>query len=233
MKYGSLQKTILTSLYLISCRCVDCNKDLCTSCVAEHKRAHDTLDHRIINTVESGEDSEDQELDRYSLAFCKHHTRNVIKYFCISCDEAICRVCTILEHREHHYVYPKEALPLRRTDIQESLEKTKERIPLLKKTLSEVDEMSRRLHECHQTLAREIHHNTQVRIKALMEAEQKLLKQLSDVNISKQKVRVEACLRVVFSFHIKSFFLLRIGLFVSVVSIFICLPVSSHSSSQK
>jgi hypothetical protein len=51
--------------------------------------------------------------------------------------------------------------------------------------------MSRRLHDCHQAIARDIHHNTQVRIKALVGAEQNLLKQLSDVNVSKQKVRAK------------------------------------------
>ncbi|EDO34308.1 predicted protein [Nematostella vectensis] len=168
-------------------RCVDCNKPLCTTCVADHKRVHATLDHRVI-AISEGEEGEDQALDKYSLTFCKYHTRNVIKYFCITCDEAICRVCTILEHREHQYVYPKEALPLRRNDIQGLLEKAKSRIPLLKGTLKKVDAMSRRLKDCHQALAKEIHQNTQARVKALIEGENELLKQLAGVHLAKQKV---------------------------------------------
>ena len=168
-------------------RCVDCNKDLCTSCVAEHKRAHATLDHRIIATGEDdGQDT--QELDKYCLSFCKYHTRNVIKYFCNTCDEAICRVCTILEHREHQYVYPKEALPGRRGAITELLEQAKSRMPQLKKTLAEVREMSKRLTECKEAITREISENTQARIEALREGQNDLLKQLDDIHTAKQKV---------------------------------------------
>lgn len=81
-------------------KCVDCSKVLCGSCVADHKRARATLDHRVI-ALET--DYNKQELDRYSISFCKTHTRNVIKYYCITCDMTVCRVCTILEHRDHRY----------------------------------------------------------------------------------------------------------------------------------
>ena len=168
-------------------RCVDCSKDLCTSCVAEHKRAHATLDHRIIATNDD-DSQEGQELDRYSLPFCKYHTRNVIKYFCNTCDEAICRVCTILEHREHQYVYPKEALPARRGAIAELLEKAKARVPQLKRTLGLVQVMSERLTECREAIAREINDNLEARIMALREGENDLLKQLDDIHTAKQKV---------------------------------------------
>lgn len=168
-------------------RCVDCNKDLCTSCVAEHKRAHATLDHRIIATSED-DSQETQELDKYSLSFCKYHTRNVIKYFCNTCDEAICRVCTILEHREHQYVYPKDALPARRGAIAELLEQAKSRMPELKKTLSQVQEMSKRLTECREAIAKEISENTEDRIEALREGQNELLRQLDHIHDGKQKV---------------------------------------------
>lgn len=173
---------------LATSRCVDCKKDLCTSCVAEHKRAHSTLDHRIIATIEDEGQQESQELDRYSLSFCKYHTRNVIKYFCNTCDEAICRVCTILEHREHQYVYPKEALPARRGAIAEQLEQAKIRIPELKKTLSGVQEMSKRLTECREAIAKEISENVQARIEALREGQNELLKHLDQIHDGKQKV---------------------------------------------
>ena len=128
-----------------SSRCVDCNKDICTSCVAEHRRAHSTLDHRIIALDESREAQESgQELDKYNLSFCKFHTRNMIKYFCNTCEEAICRVCTILEHREHEYVFPKEALPERQDAIVDLLTRTKTYIPELKRTWKQVEEMSQR-----------------------------------------------------------------------------------------
>ena len=84
-------------------RCVDCAKVLCGACVADHKRGRSTLDHRVVALLGVDADCEKQELDRYSISFCKTHTRNVIKYYCMTCDTTVCRVCTILEHREHRY----------------------------------------------------------------------------------------------------------------------------------
>lgn len=169
-------------------RCIDCSRDLCTSCVAEHKRAHATVDHRIIATSEDDDTQESQELDKYCLSFCKYHTRNVIKYFCNTCDDAICRVCTILEHREHQFVYPREALPARRGAIADLLEQVKSRMPQLRKTLTEVREMSKRLTECKEAITKEICENTQAKIEALREGQKSLLQKLDDIHTAKQKV---------------------------------------------
>ena len=84
-------------------KCVDCSSVMCGACVADHKRARATLDHRVVALLGLDADCDKQELDRYSISFCKTHTRNVIKYYCMTCDTTVCRVCTILEHREHRY----------------------------------------------------------------------------------------------------------------------------------
>lgn len=92
-------------------KCVDCSKMLCCACVADHKRSRSTLDHRVVGLIIPDTDSHDkQDLDRYSIGFCKTHTRNVIKYYCVTCDITVCRVCTILEHREHRYTCLLNAL---------------------------------------------------------------------------------------------------------------------------
>ena len=82
-------------------KCVDCSKVLCGACVADHKRARTTLDHRVVALLGMDPECDKQQLDRYSISFCKTHTRNVIKYYCMTCDTTVCRVCTILDHREH------------------------------------------------------------------------------------------------------------------------------------
>lgn len=170
-------------------KCVDCSKVLCGGCVAEHKRARATLDHRIVALLSSdGADSDHQELDLYSTTFCKTHTRNLIKYYCITCEATVCRVCTILEHREHRYVYPKEALPEQKEEIAKLLAKTKEKIPQLKGALEMVREMSEKLGDCKRTIAEEIRKNTEARVSALMKTEEDLITRLEFIYAGKQKV---------------------------------------------
>ena len=112
----------------------------------------------------------------------------MIKYYCITCDTTVCRVCTILEHREHKYVYPKEALPEQKEVIATLLGKTKERIPQIKEAIGLVNDMSDKLSHCKTTIAEEIKRNTEIRVEALMEAKENLLSRLELIYTGKQKV---------------------------------------------
>ena len=100
----------------------------------------------------------------------------------------MCRVCTILEHREHRYVYPKEALPEQKEEIAKLLAKTKEKIPQLKGALEMVREMSEKLGDCKRTIAEEIRKNTEARVSALMKTEEDLITRLEFIYAGKQKV---------------------------------------------
>lgn len=167
-------------------RCIECDLVLCGSCIADHKRGRTTLDHRIIS-MEEEEYSDRQSLDKYTLTFCRYHTRNVIKYFCNTCDEAVCRVCTILEHREHQFVYPKEAMPQQKPIIEELLVQTKKHIPVLKSTIRDITSMQGTLKDCRASIVSEINAKTQARIDALLLSKDKLIGDLDRVYTAKQK----------------------------------------------
>lgn len=144
------------------------------------------MDHRIICTTD--EDFNDkQSQDQYTLTFCRYHTRNVIKYFCNTCDETVCRVCTILEHREHQFVYPKEAIPHQRPVIQELLAQTKTHIPTLKQTLKDIMIMRDTLSDCRATIVKEIDANAQAKIDDILQSRDKLMDDLDRIYTSKQK----------------------------------------------
>lgn len=179
-----LDKTLTCYAFSLS-RCIECDLVLCGSCIADHKRSCETVDHRIINMKEDSDDR--QSLDTYSLTFCRYHTRNVIKYFCNTCDEAVCRVCTILEHREHQFVYPKEAIPQQKTIIEELLIQTKKHIPVLKGTITRVRRMAETLKECRESILHEITAKTQARIDGLLQSKENLVADLNRIYAAKQK----------------------------------------------
>ena len=170
-----------------SSRCVECDVMLCGSCIAEHKRTRTTMEHRIVG-IDEEESGNSQSLDNYTLAFCKYHTKNVIKYFCNTCDEAVCRVCTILEHREHQFVYPKEAIPQQKPIIEKLLDETKKHVPMLRNTLTEVKRMQHTLKDCKQGIISEINAKTQARIDALLVAKESILEKLNSIYDRKQKI---------------------------------------------
>lgn len=166
-------------------RCIECDLVLCGGCIADHKRNRVTVDHRVIGMDE--EDDDKQSLDKYTLTFCRYHTRNVIKYFCNTCDEAVCRVCTILEHREHQFVYPKEAIPQQKPIIEELLTQTMKHLPVLKGTINDIQSMQGTLKDCRESILSEINAKTQARIDALLLSKTSLVKDLDRVYTAKQK----------------------------------------------
>jgi len=69
----------------------------------------------------------------------------ILKYFCESCDSAICRDCAIFEHREHNYLDLREAVKSHGRQLVELLGDTKEKIPILKDALDSILKMENEL----------------------------------------------------------------------------------------
>ncbi|KAF0989557.1 hypothetical protein HZS_5658, partial [Henneguya salminicola] len=54
--------------------------------------------------------------------FCKLHKKNLVKYYCKRCRSLICRVCTIMNHREHDLVFPHEVALSYQDDLESKFE---------------------------------------------------------------------------------------------------------------
>lgn len=115
-------------------------------------------------------------------------THQVLKYFCETCDEAICRDCAIYEHREHIYVDLREAVKKYRSSITALQDRTKRKIPVLRAAVDEVREVTYELHERVEMVRNTIRDSIQRHIRALEEQERELIGQLEDISTSKEKV---------------------------------------------
>lgn len=167
-------------------RCLDCVENLCTNCVFAHKRIRQTKDHRIL-TFEEIQANEVKDIIRCP-SFCSVHPREVLKYFCETCDEAICRDCAIYEHREHIYVDLKEAVKKYRFTITALQDRTKRKIPVLRAAVEEVHDVTRDLRERVEVVRDTIHNTIQNHIRELEEQERELIDQLESISNSKEKV---------------------------------------------
>ena len=74
---------------------------------------------------------------------CKEHEGELLKLFCETCDEAICRDCTIVKHREHKYTFVKDAFVEKKESVLKILLQTKGKAGLLKEAIDRVSEMRR------------------------------------------------------------------------------------------
>ena len=112
----------------------------------------------------------------------------MLKYYCESCDEAVCRDCAIYEHREHVYVDLKEAVKKYRSAITSLLDRTKRKIPQLKGAVDELLEVRESLVERADLVRESIRKSIRQHIRELEDQEKELLDRLDSVHLSKEKV---------------------------------------------
>ncbi|KAL9963675.1 hypothetical protein ACROYT_G027202 [Oculina patagonica] len=123
-------------------RCSTCCSFLCEFCSQAHLRARGTSSHNIMSLEEA------KQMGSVAMAkpsLCKEHEGEVMKLFCVTCDKAICRDCTVVEHRDHEYTFVREAYSTGRESLQNILSETKTRVPMLEDALQSVLEMKTRV----------------------------------------------------------------------------------------
>ncbi|KAK3735709.1 hypothetical protein QZH41_010142 [Actinostola sp. cb2023] len=79
-------------------KCFDCGKFMCNACMAAHQRMVTLKDHQLM-TLEDIKRTGIPIIDK--LMVCKKHKGEVQKLFCKTCEELICRDCTIIDHKDH------------------------------------------------------------------------------------------------------------------------------------
>ena len=120
-------------------RCATCCHFLCEFCTAGHKRGRNTKRHHLLSLEEAKQEGS-VAVTRPSL--CKEHDGEILKLFCETCDEAICRDCTIVKHREHKYSFVKDAFSNRKDSVMKILLETKTKAPTLQNALDRLSEIS-------------------------------------------------------------------------------------------
>ena len=123
-------------------RCTDCSVFMCEFCVTAHKRINTFKGHQILSLAEV------QKLGSKALvkpSFCTKHAGETLKLFCETCQETICRDCTIVDHREHKYNFVADVAERERNVVQSSLNKTKAKERAVAEGLKAVQTMKQRV----------------------------------------------------------------------------------------
>ena len=122
-------------------RCATCSHFLCEFCSQAHRRGRNSRSHSLVSLEEAKKMAGSMAVTKPSV--CKEHDGEVLKLFCETCDEAICRDCTIVKHREHKYTFVKDAFVEKKESVLKILSQTKGKAELLKEAINRVSEMRR------------------------------------------------------------------------------------------
>jgi len=118
---------------------------------------------------------------------CNEHEGEVIKLFCETCEEAICRDCTIVKHRDHQYTFVKDAFSKGRDSLLKILSETKTKKSLLRKAVDSVLEMQKNVCICGEQTVREVMNCFDELSACLDTRRRKLIKEVMEIEKSKLK----------------------------------------------
>ena len=86
-------------------KCLDCNFYLCEDCTTLHEKQRSTKGHQTVSiaVIKSGGV---QQLSQ--KRYCIRHDGEELKLYCRTCQEVVCRDCTIVTHKQHDYAFVKD-----------------------------------------------------------------------------------------------------------------------------
>lgn len=117
--------------------CYDCQVPLCEFCQRMHKQTVDLANHHICSLEEirqvdlsppSGSTGVHGGLHSDDVLYICHKHREPLKLYCFTCEEVICRDCTVTkkDHREHSFEFIAEVIEGERAGLLDCLEPLKE-----------------------------------------------------------------------------------------------------------
>lgn len=84
----------------VTTRCNDCFLFLCEFCSTAHRRMSATKTHTLQSVEElRGQIFKGNYVQRQS--FCSIHVKERLLYFCQTCSQIVCRLCSLAEHEQH------------------------------------------------------------------------------------------------------------------------------------
>ena len=83
--------------------CGTCHEFLCSHCKKDHLRCKQTLKHKLLEFGGKNLNKELLKTIPHKVSNCTIHSDEVLKFYCKSCSQLICRDCVILSHQKHEY----------------------------------------------------------------------------------------------------------------------------------
>ena len=127
-------------------RCVECDDFLCKKCVDNHKSMRVLRHHHVLSL----EELRAGKLTMHNLPeqeMCPKHTGEVLRFYCETCDEPMCRDCTVLDHprSDHKQIDLKSAASERKEKLEDFFKQAEHVPKAIKNAIAEDESISKDL----------------------------------------------------------------------------------------
>ncbi len=122
---------------------------------------------------------------------CEKHDGEILKLFCQTCDQLICRDCAIIDHRDHKYTFVKEIFPAVKEEIEDIVKKSRRYILALESSIETIKKQEDDMHKNYMEVHRELDSFIDEQIELLERKRQSVKDDLQN-SISAQKKNLDA-----------------------------------------
>ncbi|CAI8055071.1 Tripartite motif-containing protein 45 [Geodia barretti] len=125
--------------------CRDCGQFICQHCLITHRKWKELQGHEISTLDQVQETALKMVTPKKVSSMCSKHTTEPIKIYCETCDELICRDCTVKTHHDHNYDLVSDTFPKHRDAILACLGPVKSELASVGSTIAQLKARSSRL----------------------------------------------------------------------------------------
>ena len=161
--------------------CRDCGKFVCEDCIRVHRKWEEFAEHEIATLGQIKADVAQFVPPKKVAMTCPKHPSKKSKIYCETCNELICRDCTVKAHRDHQFDLVADCFPKHRDAIVASLQPIKQQLDIISQAVAEVDARSTRVAENGDGIKRDIQVATSELIRALKAREQQLMAEVEQI----------------------------------------------------
>ena len=134
--------------------CHDCSEFICTKCSEAHKHMHLLSSHKVISINSLRSTLSQGTPEKLHVAGqemkCSKHTSEPLKLYCQDCHKLVCRDCTVIDHKDHRYVFVVDAAPQYKAEMKEKAESVRKISNSLKEAVESLKDSKKKLSD-HET----------------------------------------------------------------------------------
>ena len=173
--------------------CRNCGQFICTRCTETHQEWDEFSSHEVITLNQLEGDVAQLVPPKKKVMFCSKHPTKELDLYCETCEELVCRDCTVRIHRDHQYDLVTDAFQKHKDVIVTSLQPVEQQLDTVTKSLRQLDTQCQQITDQREALVGNIHTTIQQLHEALEVRKTELIGQLD--NITQKKLKTLAAQR--------------------------------------
>ena len=167
--------------------CRNCGQFICALCTQIHQEWKEFSSHEVITLDQLEGDVARLVPPKKKVMFCSKHPTKELDLYCETCEELVCRDCTVRIHRDHQYDLVTDAFQKHKEVLVTSLQPVEQQLDTVTKSLRQLDTQCQQITDQREALVGNIHKTIRQLQEALEVRKTKLIGQLDHITQRKLK----------------------------------------------